>query len=320
MRRFLLSLIAMAVLLFAVDRGVGAAMARLFRTSASEEEGDRFGRAIAAQPEVVITGSSRAMHGYVADSLGAWLGTRAYNLGRDGMWGSLYAYGAGAIVRRHARPKVWILDAMPELYVGRERFDYLSCFLPYIEQEPAAREIAAQRSRWERVRMLSHIYPYNSLLVSLLSPRLGKVVQPRDGYLELTGQMVIDSTAAASPAPDAYPRDPLKWKYLGKTIEVLEAGGVEVVAVRSPQWVAGDAGREQQRRISAELARTFGELGVRYLDFSVPDHPELADPSLYRDAEHLNGTGALRFTRELAESLQVTRWAGPVRTRQAIAK
>ena len=84
--------------------------------------------------------------------------------------------------------------------------------------------------------------------------------------------------------------------------------------------MAGESGRADERRIAADLARTFGELGVRYVDFSILDHPELSDPALYRDAEHLNGTGALRFTRELAESLQVTRGAGLVRTRQAIAK
>ena len=308
MRRFLVSLAAMAVLLFTVDRAVGFAMARLFRTSASEDEGDRFGRAIAARPGLVITGSSRAMHHYVADSLGAELGTRVYNLGRDGMWGSLYAYGAGSIVLRHARPRTWILDAMPDLYSGTERFDYLSCFLPYAAEEPAAAEIAALRSRWERVRLVSRIYPYNSLLVSLLSPRLGKVVRPRDGYVELEGRMAVDTTAvAAGPGPGAYPRDPLKWKYLVKAIGVLREGGVDVVAVRSPQWVAGEAARAEDRRISAELRRTFDELGVRYLDFSVLDHPELGEAALYRDASHLNGAGALRFTRELAESLQVTR-------------
>ena len=322
MTKLLLSLLAMAAILIVLDRATGAAMARLFRTSASEEDGDRFGRAIAANPEVVVSGSSRAMHHYVADSLGTWLGAPVYNLGLDGAWGALHAYGTSGIVLAHAKPRVWILDAMPELYTGRERFDYLSTFLPYVDDEPAAREVAVRRSRWERVRLLSKTYRYNSLLVSLLAPKLGKRITPRDGYVELPGVMAADSAARiAAPAPrDSFPRDPLKWEYLQKTIANLRAGGVTPVAVQSPLWIAGEAGRAKARRITGDLERTFAGLGVRFIDFSILDHPELADPSLYQDTEHLNGRGALVFSRELADSLQAIFGVSPVRTRQAIAK
>jgi hypothetical protein len=308
MRRLLLSLLAMAALLFALDRAVGAGMARLFRTSQSEEEGDRFGRAIAARPAVVIVGSSRALHHYVADSLGTWLGAPAYNLGRDGSWGALYPYGVAGIALRHFRPRVFLLDVAADSYSRPETLDYLSVFLPYVDDEPAARELAGLRSRWEGVRMLSKTYPYNSLLLSLLAPKLGKAVHHRDGYLPLVGRMRPDTTsyAVTAPGPEAYPRDPLKWRYLGKTLALLRAHGVTPVAVRSPKFLAGDRSREIDRREGADVRRTFAELGVRYLDFGVLDHPELADPALYQDAEHLNDRGALRFTRELAESLQTT--------------
>jgi hypothetical protein len=305
MRKLFLSLLALNALLFVLDRAVGAGMAHLFRTSTNEEEGDRFGRAIAAQPEVVISGSSRALHHYVADSLGTMLGARVYNLGRDGAWGGLYQYGAAAILLRHGTPRLWILDVFPQSYSEPEVRDYLSCFLPYVDQEPAAAEVAVQRSRWERIRMLSKTYPYNSLLVSLLAPKLGKAAHPRDGYLELMGVMAVDTTHApqAPKGSGPFPRDPLKMKYLRKAIALLKSHGVEVIAVRSPQFVAGEAARAQDRRIRADCARVYGELRVRYLDFSPLDHPEYADARLYQDAEHLNGTGALRFTRALADSI-----------------
>ncbi len=308
MRRLLLSLLALGALLFVLDRAIGAGMAGLFRSSTNEEEGDRYGRAFRAQPGVVICGSSRALHHYVADSLGVWLGTPAYNLGRDAAWGALYQYASAAMMLRHGAPRMWIVEASTDLYSGKEVLDQLSVFLPYVDEEPAAAEVAAMRSRWEGIRMLSKTYPYNSLLVSLLAPRLGKRVQPRAGYLELTGVMARD-TARVEAAPAGvgegrFPRDPLKWRYLEKTIALLKARGVEVVAVRSPQFLAGAAARAEDRRNGADLARTFGDLGVRFLDFGALDHPEFAENALYWDAEHLNGAGALRFTRELADSLR----------------
>jgi len=306
MRRFLASLLALGALLFVLDRAIGSGMAALFRSSASEEDGDTFGRAFRAQPGIVICGSSRAMHHYVADSLGAALGIRVYNLGRDGSWGALYEYGAASMVLRHGKPRLWIMEADRDLYSGKERLDYLSCFLPYAEDEPAAAEVAILRSRWERIRMLSRIYPYNAMLVSLLAPRLGKIVHPRDGYLELTGVMSADTSAAgvAPSTPPDFSVDSLKIKYLRRTVALLKERGVRVVAVRSPTFLAGEAVRAQDRRKGEDVARVLGDLTVKYFDFNVLDHPEFAAESLYFDAEHLNGTGALRFTRALEDSIQ----------------
>lgn len=308
MRRLLVSLLAMAALLAGLDRGLGVALARLYRDSASVEDGDFLRRAWEARPAIVACGSSRAMHHYVADTLGARLGTTAWNLGRDGAAGALYEYGASGVVLRHWRPALWIMDVDTTLTRGHERLDRLACFLPHADTEPAAREVALRRSPHERIRMLSQVYRYNSLVLSLLAPRLGKHVEPRRGYLPLAGRWTPDPDAAPAALPwrDA-PRDSLAIRTLRATIDALHAHGVRVIAVRGPRVLdSPEVARGEVMELS-ELRAALGPLGVDVIDFSARAIPALRERRLYRDGLHLNDDGALVFTRALADTLRARR-------------
>jgi hypothetical protein len=306
MRRLLVSLIAMAAILWAADRVMGAAMARLFHTSASLEDGDTMRRAWMARPDVVVCGSSRASHHYVADSLGSWLGRTTWNLGRDGSFGPLYQYGAAGIVLRHCSPRLWIMEVEPEILRGPELKARLAVFEPYLDDEPAARELVLLRSRLERLRLLSRTYRYNSLVLSLLSPKLGKHVHPRMGYLPLHGRLVPGPPPARAAAEAPVPVDPLKQEYLRRVIQLLRGRGCAVIATRSPVYQGWPAQREANAEGSRFLAGAFARLGVRYVDFSSPPLPAFDDPALFQDEAHLNDRGALLLTRALADTLRAS--------------
>ncbi len=308
MRRLLVSVLVLLLILFTLDRVVGGAMQTLFRTSAAVEDGDFLRRAWNYRAPVVICGSSRAMHHYASDTLGALLGTPAYNLGRDGAWGPVYEYGVAGVMLHHYTPKLWIMDVESMILRGPELTGRLSCFLPYVDDEPVAREVAMLRSRYEPVRLVSRTYRYNSLVLSLLSPRLGKQVRPRQGFLPLHGTYV----PVADPAPPASlraadapaPEDSLKQRYLRRVVDLLRSRGVAVLAVRSPHYLASPAEIDRDQVEDTDMRRAFARLGVPYLDFSPVHVPSFAAVDLYKDATHLNEGGALLFTHALADSLR----------------
>lgn len=306
MRKLLLSLFAMTALLFVLDRAIGAGLERLFRASANPTDGDVLGHAWTMRAPVIVCGASRASHHYVSDSLGADLGAPVFNLGRDGSWGAAYEYGTAGILLNHYTPSLWIMDVDPMLVRTPEILDRLSCFLPWAHSEPVARELVGLRSHWEPVRLLSRIYPYNSMVLRLVAAHRGQDAAPRAGFLPLLGAMSpadVEREAVGVPGARA-DLDTLKLRFLARAIGALHARGVTVVAVRSPRFVRAEAAVAREHLDGQELEQVFARHGVRFLDFSSSAQPQWADPSLYRDAAHLNETGALRFTAELADSLR----------------
>jgi hypothetical protein len=307
MRRILLSLLALSLLLVVSDRCVGRAMDALYRSSASEVEGDALGRAAAYRAPIVICGSSRARHHYVVDSLEVALGARAYNLGRDGLDGPLYSYAVAGTILRSYTPRLWVIEADSYICCESERLDRLSCLLPYVDESREAAEVVLLRSRHERLRLLSRTYRYNSLLLSLLAPEFGKRELARHGYVPLDGVMegrAHTSTAAPAKVARPFERDSLKMKYLRRTIELLREHGVTPLAVHSPVWIGTPAAREEARRESELLRSVFAELGVRFMEFAATDDSVLDDARSYSNASHLNDRGAQRFTRLLADSIR----------------
>jgi hypothetical protein len=310
MRRLLASLALMLTLVWGMDRAVGFGMKQLFHHSTSLEDGDVLRRAWDYRAPIVVCGSSRATHHYAVDSLGSMLGVKAYNLGRDGSFGPLYEYGVAGVMLHHYTPSVWIMDVDRAIVRGPELTGRLSCFLPYADSEPAAREVIALRSRYEALRMWSRVYRYNSLVLSLLAPHLGKPVHPRLGFRPLLGEYTPALPAADPPgARETGPAavDTLKLRYLQRTIDLLRSRGVEVLAVQSPHYFVSPAGERDCLQEEREMQELFGRMQVPLLDFSATRIARFRDPSLFEDPAHMNEAGALIFTRMLADSLRMLR-------------
>ncbi|MGH3055594.1 MAG: hypothetical protein ACRDL7_11520, partial [Gaiellaceae bacterium] len=289
-----------------------------FRTSSSDEA-DAIGRGIASRSPILICGSSRARHHYDPDTLEARLGAPAWNLGRDGQFGPFFPYGVAELALRAYAPRLWILEVDESMFVGHDAMAPLNVLLPYAGENADVAELVNHRSRYERLKRLSAIYPFNSLVLSLFASHPGRSQPSRRGFDPVEGHLSPADTvaergpgdrddahgaanghdqAAPEPAPDA-----LKRRYLAKMIRDLGARGVTVVAIRSPSFARGPADRERERLEGERLARVFTSFGVRFIDLSAASCPALGDPGLFRDTSHLNRAGAARFSALVADSI-----------------
>ena len=320
MKRLLISLVVLALMLMAIDRIVGSTLAARYRVAPSDEA-DAIGRGIAARAPVVICGSSRARHHYDPDTLAARLGMPAWNFGRDGQFGPFYAYGVAELVLRSYTPRLWIFEVDDRTLAGPDPLSSLNVLLPYASQDPAIAELVNHRSRYERLKRLSAIYPYNSLALALFDPRGGAAHETRRGYAPIDGSIAPIDTV--EPAPEAgaaragteareLAPNPLKRRYLTAMIDSLERRGVVVLAVRSPEFMRGERDRDRSRAESERLATAFRGFGVRFLDLDAAADPELARAGCFHDRTHLNRAGAGRFSRLLADSILHLGLAGQI--------
>lgn len=123
--------------------------------------------------QVLIIGSSRAKHHYDPKIFEDSLKLSCYNAGRDAE--KLFYYDAilkSALKRYH--PQIVILDILgDELRTDSYNYNQITSLLPYYTNHPEIRKIVLLKSPNERLKLLSAIYPFNSLIIPILANTFG---------------------------------------------------------------------------------------------------------------------------------------------------
>jgi len=117
--------------------------------------------------DVLIFGSSTAIHDYIPGTIEKRLNLSTYNVGRDGI-SILYDYAVLTTILKRYTPKIIILDFEKEEFSrSQESYDRLSSLLPYYKTHPEIDNIVDLRGPYEKYKMISNIYPYNSLVFTI---------------------------------------------------------------------------------------------------------------------------------------------------------
>ena len=148
---------------------------------------------------------------------------------------------------------------------------------------------------WERLRMCSRIYPYNSVVVDMAlnslrdsiyydTPEIDRGYWPQHGTLDTT------ATERHRPRTDA--TDPVKLALLADLIDRYHD---RLVICTSPAWVPGYYASGMYAPVKA-LAEQYG---VPFVEMDA-DTAFVGHPQLWDDRMHLNDTGARLFTARVA--------------------
>jgi hypothetical protein len=134
--------------------------------------------------DFLILGSSRADHHYHPGVIEDKLKISCHNAGRDG-FDIFYHYAILKASLSRYKPEIVILDLNTEDFRKlKDSYDRLSALLPYYKDHPEIREIVDLKSRIERIKMLSRIYPFNSTLSYII---LGNTEYNRKRRNEING-------------------------------------------------------------------------------------------------------------------------------------
>jgi hypothetical protein len=251
------------------------------------------------EAEILVFGSSRANHHYVPEVFEDSLGLTYFNTGRDGN-GIFYQLSVLRSVLKRYKPKIVILDYFDALHENRADYDRMSSLLPYYKSHPEIRDLLELRSPYERIKLLSHIYPYNSQLITILVGNLEMNKARKssnNGYVRLDNiwGKEID-TFQLSPNSEI---DSNKYNAFIEFLELTESNHIVLFVVYSPIYCY-EKNREEFQLV-ANICSQYKQ--VTFLDYYL-DEDFVSNRELFQDIVHLNHEGALLFSKKIVNIIQ----------------
>jgi hypothetical protein len=247
--------------------------------------------------EILVFGSSRANHSYVPGIFEKELKQSFYNTGRDGVY-ILHNYAVFRSITKRYNPKMIVFDIRPEeMKYNPKEYDMLSILLPYCKNHPEIQEIVDLKGPFEKIKRLSYVYKYNSLIFQII---MGNLERGKERYnsdkgfvpLKKTMKPVVIDTADS----ESFTMDENKLNSLLEISRICKQEKINLVFVQSPMW--------RTTVENPDFINFFASNGISYIDMSnLPVF--LKNPQYFADRYHLNYEGAKVFSANLAAFLKL---------------
>jgi hypothetical protein len=300
MKRFLLIFLLMALVVVAGDRLIG----KVLRNAYEQIDTGEIGRVNYMCHklhgcDVLIFGSSRALHHYVPSIITDSLALSCYNCGMEGQ-GIFNNYALMRAVLRHNNPKLIVYELTLD-YDAQDSVSY-SIDFTYIRRQatlPYCDSLLNLVDAEWRYGKLSSIYPYNSVLARLVMTPDSSQYESHDvdcGYIPQYHQLKPHVPKFQFKKHNF---DPWKLHYLMKMCREQKA---RLVVVTSPRFMA----QHNLKQLHAPLARLLAQHDVPYI-FMGQDASFNTDFTLWDDEGHLNHKGAQLFTARFLQRLHEVR-------------
>ncbi|MEO7140640.1 MAG: hypothetical protein ABIY51_10265, partial [Ferruginibacter sp.] len=186
-----------------------------------------------------------------------------------------------------------------ELFYIKDDYDRLASLLPYYKNHPEISEIVYLRGTFEKYKMYSATYPFNSQLISLITGKfkLANDDGPnRKGYLPLYKKMK-SGTANNFLKGSLNAIDSNKVKVLNEIASTCRQQNIQLIFICSP--VFSNAENNEANRQISEVAKKYE---INYWNFSTDstfdNHREL-----FQDNGHLNDSGAHIFSQMIVAKI-----------------
>jgi hypothetical protein len=284
-------------ILFVLDFSIGYALQYFYFT---QESGLMYRTTYSIEKtnaELLVFGSSRANHHYDPTIFEKELNLSYYNVGRDGSF-ILYHYAVLEGVLKRYKPKMILLDISEKEFVkDKVSYDRLACLLPYYKNHSEIQPIIELRGKYEKYKLLSSIYPYNSALFTIAIGNTEfnkKRKQDVKGYVALFDQWKLPIETINNNKEEL---DSVKVNYYKKFILKCRTAGVKLNIIHSPRYyklVSTDTSIEEAKSIAVTNHIPFYDLSN--------DTVYLNNPDLFSDTYHLNNKGAKIFSENICRT------------------
>lgn len=295
---FLVKLGVLVLLLVVIDAAIGTMLRSFYFRQTSGLQYRTTYSLRQTKADVLFFGSSRCNHHYNPAVFEDSLGLTCYNVGRDGNRLPYHYAMLKGILGRYT-PKVIVLDvSLDDFEENDEAYDRLSSLLPYYRDQPEIQPIIEMRSPFERIKLLSRSYPYNS---SLLTIAVGNMAFNQQRKQDIKGYLPLFTTwKGPSPAqnlPNSSALDNRKVKLYEAFLAECRQRDIKLYVTVSPYFVSFT------NTTTLTLARQIADRqNVPFLNFS-QEAAFLRAPHYFSDPGHLNNSGANLFSTKVARQL-----------------
>jgi len=293
---FLIKLSLFFLLLIVLDFGIGKTLNFFYFHQQSGFQNRITYSIEKTQEDIIIIGSSRAKHHYIPDTIAKKLSQTCYNAGNNGQHIFYYYAILKSILKRYS-PKIIILDLKQrEFCVNSESYERLSILLPYYRSHEEIRSIIELKSSYEKYKLLSHIYPYNSSLFTIAAGNMEfnkKRKTDDNGFIPLIHTMTEPINKDSTFAP--YKFDSLKINAYQSFIKDCIKAKIKLYIVCSP-YLAKSINTEPSIKTGKEIAKKYN---IEFIDYS-NDTLYTHHLNLFANPTHLNNLGASLFSSKIA--------------------
>lgn len=306
---FLVRLFLFLIILFLLDFAIGSILKYLYY---KQDSGLLYRTTYAidsTKADVLIFGSSTANHHYYPVAFEKRLHTSCYNAGRDGN-SIFYQYAILQGMLNRYSPKIAILDFDHDEFMrDQESYDRISSLLPYYNEHPEMRSIIQLKSPYEKYKLLSKIYPYNSLIftIAMGNTRFNKSRRnnnDENGYVPLTE--ILKGRIGTVTSFKKHELDSTKIKIFESFIRDCVNSNVKLYIILSPVFTKFTF-EDRSVVIAQEIAKKFN---IPFYDFS-NDTLFLNDAGLFADEGHLNDRGAKIYSNIVIDKIIQDQLASP---------
>lgn len=253
-------------------------------------------KSLSSDSEILILGSSRAVHHYNPKIFSKGLNKSCYNAGFGGQ-GLFLNY---ALLKERIKsqpPKIIILDLAPNIIDDNKTYNKLNLLLPYYKTHLAFKEIIQLNPEFSKLELVSSLYVYNSTLYDFIRSLLLKEKKSNFGFVPLEGQ--INENKFSPFILENEKMDNNKITYLNKIINLCETENIRLISVISPTYLKFD----QKNRIIDKLKTILNKKNIEFYDYS-NDTSFYQKKVFFKDQLHLNEVGADIFSNDLAEKIK----------------
>lgn len=296
---FLLKLLIVFISIFLLDLIIGNLLRRLYF---KQETGYDFLTTYSiekTEADILVFGSSRAVNIFNTTIIEKKTGLSCYNVGRYGE-PLFYHYGVLKSVLKRYTPKIIILsfDA-GNFSLKQEDYDRLSVLFPYYDTHPEIRPIVELKGPFEKLKFLSNIYQFNSLLLPII---VGNISSNKKNYINSNGYISNKNTFTGSLQTVDYSKerklDSVKINIYKSFIKDCISKNIQLYIV-CPPYLINSIGKDSSIREAKKIAT---ECHIDFFDYA-RDSFYTSKPQIFADYRHLNDKGVEIFSNSVIDKI-----------------
>lgn len=293
----ILKIFSFLLLVFLADRLAGKILENLYQNSTDITISKIRYTFYATNEDILIFGSSRAQNHYIPDTISKGTGYTSFNGGLGGQPLAFSLVQISKTLKRY-KPKVIVLDVTPNFTYDKDSDPRLNILAPFYHSDTLVRRILYNNfSKFERLKFLSSVYPYNSMIADLI---LALVYTPNvsvNGFIACPPGIANENWIPDENYENNGEIPAMQMGYIQEITNLCIQNKIDLWIILSPLYKTTD----EELKISRDLKLFAEQQDVHFVDFSKNIY--FSDYKLFKDHLHLTSNGAEIFSEMVRDSI-----------------
>ncbi len=296
LKKISINILLVAIVVFVLDFATGKILEINYFNSVAGENYRTTYVMEETKADILVIGSSQAKYNYIPTIFQDSLNLSCYNAGKN--FSVLFYENVilNAVLKRYL-PKVIILDYSGGREEENGAYSNLSSVEPYYRTHKEIRDVVELKGPYEKVKLLSKIYPYNSEVYKIFrNTKFSEKRRTVNGHIPMVGHLIQEMDTIKELHP--YQADE---NIVNATIDFLKLAkysGSKVIVISSPVYL-----KFKQKQEIDFIRDICKEQNITYWNFS-QDTVFLNNKKYFNDIIHLNQEGATLFTNIVVNQLK----------------